>query len=309
MKTEKILSTVLCGVLSLCIAVFGLLAALECTLFKEGYLARKMEKTGYITSMADAIRASCQGYAVDAGLNATATDQFFTEEDVKADIFLNMDARFRNVYSTIPTRFGSLVEYFENHIAWETDQQITDQQREQLVVLQASCERVYQEAVRPPFDAALSTLLQYRSIRKWGWIAFAVLAAASLALLARIDRSVRARGENLGVAVLGASLTLWLLAALLKWKTDYSSWMPQENLAQGLFCRWLEGFPAALALIGVLLIVVLLICVFCNSQKKRKTVAPEPKQSGRTINRTRAVQNAQKTPVKTVYRNPNQTSK
>ena len=310
MKIEKILSVVLCAVLSLCIAFCGMLTALEFTLFKEGYLARKMEKSDYFTAINNAVKVSCQGYAVDAGLNATAIDHFFTQEDLKADILVNMDARFRNVYSTTPTRFSSLVEYFENHIAWETDQQITQEQRDRLLVLQASCERVYQEATRPPFDAALSTLLQYRLVRKWGWIAFAALAAGSLTLLGWIDRSARARREYLANGVLGAALTLWVLSALLKWKLNAKSWMPEENLSQELFSKWLGGFPGALALIGLLLLVILLGCTFryAQNRSKRRPAPSAPASSSRKIRRDQAVKSPAQ-PARQIYRRPNQIQK
>lgn len=246
-------ATLLGGLLCLCLSVCGVLGALELTLFKEGYLAEKMEDAGYFSVIADRVRADCQGYAMDAGVTVSVIDDFLEKEYVKTDILMNMDARFRNSTSGTGARFSGLTVALEDAIYKETGKTPSDGQRAIFSSLQISCEGTYQQAVRPPFETVLNVLLQYRACRQWAWCCFIALGAGAAALLKKASGTKQGWLRALTQAAVGAGLALAVLAALLRWAVPYQDWMPRENISYELFCRWWGGVSFALAGIALLL--------------------------------------------------------
>ena len=51
MRVERAVRVLMTGILCVCIALCGVLTALELTLFREGYLIGKMDRTGYFSSL------------------------------------------------------------------------------------------------------------------------------------------------------------------------------------------------------------------------------------------------------------------
>lgn len=257
MKTEKTVSVLMSGLLCLCAAALGLMLALETTLFKQGYLAAKIEETGYAARVADTVRAACEGYATDAGLGAAVVDAYVTQEQVRTDIFMNTDAHYRGGAGSSRACFAGLTNQLEEIITKEQGGALSDEQRIQFSVLQITCEGAYRDAVRPPFEMALNVLLQYRAYRQWVWAAFLLLGAAAFYLLRKAVKDKTACQSCLLKAALGAALSLLIVAAVLRWALPYQSWMPEENIAYPLFCRWWGGLPAAAALYGGILLLAL----------------------------------------------------
>lgn len=284
MNARKIIMALLSGVLCLCIAVLGLMGALELTLFKEGYLFDQMAETGYFSTITDTARAACQGYAADAGFNAQAVDSFLTDSIVQTAIIQNVDAKFRNTVSNAKAAFSNILTYLEDAIYDETGELLTDAQKDQIAVLQISCEGAYQEATRPPFDTGLNVVLQYRSVRQWVWLTFLLVGAAALFLLQKAKETKQELGLCVQQAVLGAGASLLVVAAILEWALPYRTWMPQENISYSLFCAWWGGLPCMLAVLGaVLLAAVVLLYVrrFWLARAKQTSPAPqeEPMQA------------------------------
>lgn len=267
MNVKKIVLHIVSAVLCLCIAFCGMLAALECTLFKEGFLFDKMQKTEYFSSVADFISAACQGYATDVGLNTVAVDSFLDRAAVRADIMKNVDARYRGVSSTVGARFTDLSTSLEQQLTDELGAELSLEQRSVLAVLQVSCENTYQEATKTPFDAVISIILQYRSYRQWAWLICLMLGAAAFILM----KTAAAHAQlwwALRRALFAAAAALLLLSAWLGLLVPYRTWMPQENMAYPLFCAWWGGFPAALAIVGAVLLAANALAGVLRAQKR-----------------------------------------
>lgn len=258
MKIERLLIGLLCVVLCLCTAFLGVLGALELTLFREGYLMHHMKKTGYFETAADTIRASCQEYAMDAGISVELIDFYVLPELVQEDITINTDARFRGMFVFQPERFPLMADKIENQIHEATNQLLPPGEKDRYYVLQNSCEEAWAQLTRPPFDAALSVILQYRSVRKWAWISFAALEAASIWVLCGLSSSKEQIRQRMVCPVLGAAAALWLLALLFGKTLHYQSWMPSQNMAWPLFCSWMGGLAPAIGAAGVVIFAVLL---------------------------------------------------
>ncbi len=253
MKQRNAISILMSGLLSVCLAFLGLLGALELTLFKPGYLAECMDRTGYVDSISDVIQSGCQGYVTAAGLNTVVLDGYLDPKDVRNEVHRGVAERFRGSdtafyqphFSDLNDRIRSMLS--EEELALEDEESL-----KRFELLQFLCENTFQEATRPPFDAALNTVLQYRAYRLWAYLGVIVLGAAAYLVLRRAVPRADELQRGLIYALLGGALALLVLAALLRWAMPYADWMPAENLSYSLFCVWWGGLAPVLALLGAL---------------------------------------------------------
>lgn len=244
MRKQKIATALLCALLSFCFAGAGLLACLGLTLFKEGYLIKRMEQAGYYQTVASTIQLACQGYAADAGLTPAALDSFVQPQLVREDILARTDSLFRGSARMVEGRFSGL----STGLAEETRQALglepNAEQKQGFSVLQILCEGTYQGLAAPPFEEVLRVLAPARAARGQWWALFAALGAAALFLLKRAAQG--GFPAALARALLAAGGAVAALGAAARWLAPYRSWMPQGNMAYPLFCSWWAGLPQAL---------------------------------------------------------------
>lgn len=276
MNSKKTAASILSFILCLSLAFVGLLGALEVTLFKEGYLIRKMEKTGYFQTSYDLMHATCQRYTAETGLSVEILDFFIKPEWMRTDMEMRVDARFRVLPDQAgEDRFSGLYTAIEDRIHRETDQLLTEEQAEKYSLLSQSCSQIYRELTAPPFDAALSTVLQYRALRKWAWALFLVVGAAAFLVLQKSGKT--AARNSLRRALLGAGLSQFLLAVVLAVGMKYKNWMPFENIDYKLFCSWMSGLAPAMACMGLVLVLLFAATLFAGGKKvpqRRPAAAP-----------------------------------
>lgn len=274
MKQRKWIAILMSALLSLCLAFLGLFGALELTLFRSGYLIQCMDQTEYISEITNIIRSTCQSYASAAGLNAHVIDDYIQPDDVRFETHRAVAERYR----------GSEAAFYQEHFAGLADSLRASLTPEELAietetslmrfsVLQALCDNTLREVTRPPFDAALSTVLQYHVYRMWVYLTLLILLCGVCLVLSRAvpDKASFLHGASL--ALMGAALTLIATAALLRWAMPYRSWMPAENLAYPVFCAWWGGFSVVLAILGMLCLAAGLLWAVWNTRRVPRTVA------------------------------------
>lgn len=301
MKQKNWIVILMSALLSLCLAFLGLLGALELTLFNSGYLIQCMDKSDYIGEITNVIRSTCQGYASAAGLNALVLDGYIEQEEVLIEVQRSIAERYR----------GSEGAFYQNHFTGFGDSLIAALSSEESAIetetslarfnlLQILCERTFQEVTRPPFDSALSTVLQYYAYRLWAYLVLTVLISAICLVLHRAVSEKNAFLYNVMQALMGAAPAVIIMSALVRWAMPYQTWMPAQNLAYSLFCTWWKGFSTALISIGLLMLAAVLLWAFWQRYSaaagKAKPAAAVPAvqpaaDSGdaRTLNISRAV--------------------
>lgn len=284
MNSKKTAASILSFILCLSLAFVGLLGALEVTLFKEGYLIHKMEKTDYFQTSYDLMHATCQRYTAETGLSVEILDSFINLEWMRTDMEMRVDARFRALPDQAGAdRFSGLYTAIEDRLHRETDQLLTEEQAEKYSLLSQSCDQVYRELTAPPFDAALSTVLQYRTLRKWAWAVFLVVGAAAFLVLQKSGKA--AARNSLRRALLGAGLSQFLLAVVLAVGMKYKNWMPAENIDYKLFCSWMSGLAPAVACMGLVLVLLFVVALFVGGKRapqRRPAAAPRSTAVGKT---------------------------
>lgn len=280
MKSKKIITVVSAAVLSVCLLALCFLGVMEMTLFKEGYLIGKIEKTGYSAGMSHAVRAACEGYAAAADLAADAATHYVTEEKTAQDIEQRIDGLFRGYTPVETSVFTQMSPDLRDRYVKENGHEPDELRAASFEVLQVICESAYQDAVKPPFGAVLSIILQYRDAAKWILLAFAVLGAGALMLLKTSLAADKAGfWQYAGCSALGAGAALCVAAVLGKWAVPFKTWMPESNIAYPLFCEWFGGVPTMLAVAGIVLAAVSFLLFAAKKTMKTQHAQPESKET------------------------------
>lgn len=234
-------------------ALAALLLSLEATLFKEGYLIRKLDEADYFDTLTNTVRAACEGYLMDARFSAAIAGDFLSPEQTYSDVVVSIDARFRGTGAVTYSRFTQMTDTLADAARADTGEEPSEEDLLRYTAVQSVCEGTYQTAVAVPFDAPLSVVLQYRALRPVFYAALGVMLAACLFALHTLEKQRAAFLRALGAALTPAGAAAALCAAVLAFASGYRAWMPAENMAHPAFCAWLGGFFPAFGLAGALL--------------------------------------------------------
>ncbi len=234
-------------------ALAALLLSLEATLFKEGYLIKKLDEADYFDTLTNTVRAACEGYLMDARFSAAIAGDFLTPEQTYNDVVVSIDARFRGTGAVTYSRFTQMTDTLADAARTDTGEEPSEEDLLRYTAVQSVCEGTYQTAVAVPFDAPLSVVLQYRAFRPVFYAALSVMLAACIFALHTLEKRRTAFLRALGAALTPAGAAAVLCAAALAFASGYRAWMPAENMAHPAFCAWLGGFFPAFGLAGALL--------------------------------------------------------
>ena len=185
----------------------------------------------------------------------------------------------------------------------ETGAPLTEEQKSRYSALQISCEGTYQEAVRPPFEAALNVVLQYRKVRFWAWGILLGLGIAAATVLRLASSQIEKWKTCVQQALLGTAMTLIFLAVLVR-AVNFSEWMPTENISYDLFCAWWAGFPVTLAVVGVVSL-LLFAASGLWSVKQSALISPQcAEQQSQPEEKTMEVADKTSTPAQAIVPRP-----
>lgn len=234
-------------------SLLALLLSLQFTLFNESYLISTLESTNYFSDVSHTAKTVCESLFTQANVSAGLVTQYISEDTVLDDITTTLYNRFRNAGLKTNARFAMLAVNLEDAMNAETGVIASEEQFEDFLMLQATCEASYQTMVSPPFDTALSIVLQYRSMRAVLFPAVVVLIFLAVLSLYKLSKDMKDFFNNLFRSLVPAGFACALGGLTFVLCSGFQNWMPAENIAHTAFTRWFGGLFPYLAVLGVLI--------------------------------------------------------
>lgn len=255
MKQKSWICALMGVLLSVCFAFLGLFGALELTLFDSGNLIQCMDETGYIDEISNIAQITCQSYVTSAGLNTVALEGYLAPEAIRREVQRGVAERYRGSSTSFyQAHFDGFAERIRSSLSPEELAAESEDSLARFNLLQGLCETAFREITRPPFDAALNCVLQYRAYRLWAYLVLLLLGVSAYLLLRRSVPNAQVLRRRLSGALCSGALALAILGALLRWALPFASWMPKENLSYPLFCMWWSGFAMTTVIAGLLML-------------------------------------------------------
>lgn len=275
--------------LCLAVSLFALLLALQVTLFNESYLLQTLERTNYYTNVAHTAKTVCESFFSQAQFGVGMVGNYISEDTVVNDIQSAIYNRFRNAGIKTTARFGTLTSDLADTVYSETGTQATESDLTRYFALQSTCEGSYQTMVSVPFDAALSIVLQYRSLCAVLYAALGVIAFFSLLSLFKLSADMPEFLKHLSAALVPAGFACTLGGLSFVLFSGFQNWMPSDNIAHASFTRWFGGLFPYLAVFGIVIGVCGLILGVLDGKKlhqsKPALSQQEPKAGASDISR------------------------
>lgn len=267
--------------LCLAVSLFALLLAMQVTLFNESYLLQTLESTNYYTNVAHTAKTVCESFFSQAQFGAGMVSNYISEDTVTNDIQSAIYNRFRNAGIKTTARFGSLTSDLTNVVYQETGTQATESDLTRYSALQSTCEGSYQTMVSVPFDAALSIVLQYRSLGVVLYAALGIIAFLSLLSLFKFSVDMPELLNHISGALVPAGFACTLGGLSFVLFSGFQNWMPSDNIAHASFTRWLGGLFPYLAVFGIFIGVCGLVLSVVVIKKFRQVQRPVQPQTGK----------------------------
>lgn len=264
---QKIAKTAVSMALCLCLSMLGMLAGVALTLWNEGWLISSMDKTGYYTDTTQLAKSECSYFINQTGVLGNIVDEFITDEIVRQDVILGVDGLFRNTGAMAFSKFGDLSTRVEDIIYEETGKILDNSEKQQNFSLQFQCEQRYAEIVRPPFQTAISILLQYKQIGLFLAIAAAIVSVMGAMVLFVMSKTMKQWKGLLASNGLVSACTLLVLSIAIQF-CGYQNWMPKTNMEYKLFVKWFGGTSWGLAGVAVVLAGGAIALLFWNKKPK-----------------------------------------
>lgn len=240
---------------SVCAVLLAVCLALSFTLLREGHFAACLEKSGYLDTVYNAVLDTCSRYAVAVGTTAEPLADVITSDAVRAGVLHRADSLWHGSTPDGTDPFSGLITTYQDTVAPKPPSY--DGYR----ILQYNCQMEWQSAMATPFSAALSMVLQYRSVVAVAMYVSALLLMGCIALQYLLANHWRMFCTGLlrmadSCLAAGTLLALWLAFG-----SGYRSWTAAGDIGYTLFCHWFGtlapavlGSAAAVAAIPVLLV-------------------------------------------------------
>ena len=222
---------------SVCAVLLALSLALAATLLREGHFAACIENSGYLDTLHTAVLDTCGGYAAAAGTTADPLADIITPEAVRAGVLHRADGLWHGSTVDETDPFNDLIVTYQDNVAPEPA--AYDGYR----ILQYNCQMEWKSAMATPFSAAISMVLQYRTVVAVTMYLSALLLVGCIALQYRLAARWRVFCRGLLHMADACLLAGAVLAGWLGFGSGYRSWTAVGDIGYTLFCRWFGALP------------------------------------------------------------------
>ena len=203
---------------SVCAVLLALSLALAATLLREGHFAACIENSGYLDTLHTAVLDTCGGYAAAAGTTADPLADIITPEAVRAGVLHRADGLWHGSTVDETDPFNDLIVTYQDNVAPEPA--VYDGYR----ILQYNCQMEWKSAMATPFSAAISMVLQYRTVVAVTMYLSALLLVGCIALQYRLAARWRVFCHGLLHMADACLLAGAVLAGWLGFGSGYRSW-------------------------------------------------------------------------------------
>ena len=224
---------------SVCAVLLALSLALAATLLREGHFAACIENSGYLDTLHTAVLDTCGGYAAAAGTTADPLADIITPEAVRAGVLHRADGLWHGSTVDETDPFNDLIVTDQDNVAPEPA--VYDGYR----ILQYNCQMEWKSAMATPFSAAISMVLQYRTVVAVTMYLSALLLVGCIALQYRLAARWRVFCHGLLHMADACLLAGAVLAGWLGFGSGYRSWTAVGDIGYTLFCRWFGALAPA----------------------------------------------------------------
>lgn len=251
MKQIDMKKSIVALAMALCIGLLGIIGGAFLTLWNEGWLMSRMESSGYFADIALRTKADCGLVISQAGVLGNFVDEFVSDEEIRQDVTMAADALFRNSTPPVTSHFGTLATRIEDVIYKETGMILGESQKQSNIAVQFQTEQQYAQSIRPPFQAILSILLQYKKVGLLMAIGATIVGLGGFLVLFWLSKTMQQLMKTVCCSFLGGGVAL-AVTAVAAALSGYQKWMPQSNLEYTLFVEWLGGVPLAFGAMALL---------------------------------------------------------
>ena len=149
-----------------CIAgsLLALLAALNMTLFREGYYINRLEKSTCLQAITENILQAGQTVAQTAGLRQDILDSLVTLEDVQVAVLRRADEIWHGATTQPDSPYSDVVAYLQDTVSKETGEMWDDTDVNLYTSIRAVCDDMWRSNAVPPMANVLNLLMQYRRV-------------------------------------------------------------------------------------------------------------------------------------------------
>lgn len=234
-----------------CIAgsLLALLAALNMTLFREGYYINRLEKSTCLQAITENILQAGQTVAQTAGLRQDILDSLVTQEDVQVAVLRRADEIWHGATTQPDSPYSDVVAYLQDTVSKETGEMWDDTDVNLYTSIRAVCDDMWRSNAVPPMANVLNLLMQYRRVAAPLTIVLVAVLLGCLWLQVPLSRNWRGLFGALfaiGAGILVASVLGMIAVQLSGWQ----GWMDAADPAYELYKSWFGGFPPVLAACG-----------------------------------------------------------
>lgn len=232
-----------------CGCLLALLAALNLTIFREGYYIHELDKSTCLQQITDNILEGGRSVAQAAQLRQDILDPLVTPDDVRVAVVRRVDEIWHGGTTQPDSPYVDLVTYLQDTVTSETGEMWDEAATNQYDNIRLVCEDMWRTNAVPPMANMLNLLMQYRRTSTLPAMVLTAILLLCLWLQVPLSRNWRQLADSL-FAVGAGILVGAVLAMMAVQVSGWQSWMATSDPAYELYKAWFGGFPPVLAACG-----------------------------------------------------------